>query len=183
MANATSPRGTTFTRHHRPGERSSRPSFLPHLPSTSPTLFLRAFPHTGVTDTHIPYQKLRLLLRLPAPVRTLGSRALAGRRRRAPDTLSRRDAPDWSPTGPRSRRRHLRGGRSRTLLHFRPPVSSEDSPQRRGALEAHRKYSHPRRPEMTSRGPTGPALRPPSSAQPREQAGAALEHARTEQSW
>ena len=28
-------------------------------------------------------------------MRTRGSRALAGRRRKAPDTLSRRDAPEW----------------------------------------------------------------------------------------
>ena len=81
-------------------------------------------------------------------------------------TLSRRDAPARSPDGPRSRRRHLRWGRSRAQLHFQPPVSSKDGPQRRGALEAHRKSSHPLRPEMTSWDPTWPALCPPSLAQP-----------------
>ena len=130
--------------------------------------------HWGDRHTHT-------LLEAPASPPASCTGEDAGRRRAA-NTLSRRDAPAGSPDSPRSRRRHLRGGRSRAQLHFRPPVSSKDGPQRRGALEAHRKSSHPRRPEMTSLDPTWPALRPPSSAQPCTEAGARLEHARTERS-
>nr|XP_008515082.1 PREDICTED: serine/arginine repetitive matrix protein 2-like [Equus przewalskii] len=139
-----------------------------------------AFKNKSDTHIHIPYQKRRLLLRLPAPVKTPGSWAAARRRGRVPDTQSRRGARARSPESPRSRRRHQRRGRSLALLHFRPPGSSEFNPQRRGALEAHRKSSHSRRPEMTSRDPTWPALRPPSLAQPRKETRAALEHAQTE---
>ncbi|XP_070078905.1 programmed cell death protein 7-like [Equus przewalskii] len=148
-----------------------------HLPNPSPPGPSSPW---GDTHIHIPYQKRRLLLRLPAPVKTPGSWAAARRRRRVPDTQSRRGARARSPESPRSRRRHQRRGRSLALLHFRPPGSSEFNPQRRAALEAHRKSSHPRRPEMTSRDPTWPALRPPSLAQPRKETRAALEHAQTE---
>nr|XP_031535730.1 uncharacterized protein LOC116281426 [Vicugna pacos] len=178
LANATSPGGTTSSRGSAP--LAGRTPLL----LTTPTWHLPSPPPPGSsshweTDTHISYQKRRLLLRLPTPLRTLGSPAPAGRRRRVPDTPSRRGAPARSPDGPRSRRRHRHRGESQDPLHFRSRGSREHSPQRRGALEAHRKSSHPRRPEMTSRDPTWPALRPRSSAPPREEAGAALEHART----
>ncbi|ELK00603.1 hypothetical protein PAL_GLEAN10018554 [Pteropus alecto] len=108
------------------------------------------------------------------------SLALAGWRRWVLNTLSRRGAGASSPKKSRSRRRHRCGGQSRALLHFRPPVSSQYNPQRSGALKAHPKSSHLRRPEMTSRDPTWPALRPRSSAQLGKKARAALEHAQKE---
>ncbi|XP_020940258.1 uncharacterized protein LOC110259431 [Sus scrofa] len=141
---------------------------------TTPTRHLpNPLPHSGVTDTHIPYQKrrllLRLLLRLPALVRTLGSRALAGRRRRAPDTLSRRGSPAGSPEGRHSRRRHPRGGRSQALRHFRPPVSSQDNLQP-GSPPQVQSLSAPGD-DVTK--PTWPAT-PPSELGPTPQGGQRL---------
>lgn len=165
-----------------PLQAATRPSFSPHLPGTSPTLLFRAFPHSGDTHRHphTPYQKCRLLLRLPAPVEKIRSRALARWRCRllAEHTVPQRRASQESPERAQPQR-HRRGGRSPALLHFRPPGVSQYNPQRSGALEAHPKSSA-RRPEMTSRDPTWPALRPPRLAQPGEEARGAGEHAQRE---
>lgn len=85
LASLTSPRGTTFTRHRRLGERSSSlplapPSYHTYLATPRPSSF-GLFLTLGDTHTHTPYQKLWLLLGLPAPVKMIGSLTLAGWRR------------------------------------------------------------------------------------------------------